>query len=90
MVPLKYLGNFWRTLETSLINCEINLDLNLSRNCVTVANNANQAIKFSTKLYVPIVTLPTQNNAKLLEQLKSGFERTISYNEYQSKKSIER
>ena len=38
MVPL---SNFWRTLEMPLINCEINLDLNWSRNCVIVANNAN-------------------------------------------------
>ena len=27
MVPLKYLSNFWRTLEMPLINCEVNLKL---------------------------------------------------------------
>ena len=37
-----------------------------------------------TKLYVPVVTLSTQNNAKLLQQLKSGFKRTIYRNKYQS------
>ena len=37
MVPLIYLGNFWRTLEIPLINCEINLYLNWSKNCVIVA-----------------------------------------------------
>ena len=43
MVPLKYLSNFWRTLEMPLINCEINLILTRSANCVTVStNNANQ------------------------------------------------
>ena len=36
------------------------------------------------KLYVPIVTLSTQDNAKLLQQLKSGFKKTINWNKYQS------
>ena len=89
MVPLIYLSNFWRTLEMPLINCEINLDLNRSENCVIVAKNvAAQATTFSitdTKLYVPVVTLSTQDNAKLLEQLKSGFKRTINWNKYQPK-----
>ena len=69
MVPLKYLSNFWRTLEGLLINCEINLILIWSTNCVIVASNlANQNATFSitdTKLYVPVVTLSTQDNAKL-------------------------
>ena len=63
-----------------LINCEISLDLNWSGNCVIVANNANQDTKFSitdTKFYVPVAALSTQDNTKLLEQLKSGFKRTI-------------
>ena len=38
-----------------------------------------------TKLYVPVVTLPTQHNSKLLQQLKSGFKRVISWNKYLSK-----
>ena len=53
---------------------------------------ANQDPTFSitdTKLYVPVVTLSTQDNTKLLEQLKSGFKRTINWNKYQSKKSTE-
>ena len=73
MVPLKCLSNFWRTLEMPLINCEVTLDLNLSENCVIVATNVAQTTKVSitdTKLYVPVVTLFTQDNAKLLEQLK--------------------
>ena len=36
IVPLKYLGNFWRTLEMPLINCEVNLILNWSTNCVSL------------------------------------------------------
>ena len=39
VVPLKYLRNFWRTLEMPLINSEINFDLNWSKDCVIVANN---------------------------------------------------
>ena len=77
-----------------LINCEVNLDLNWSENCVIVVTNvAAQATTFSitdTKIYVPVVTLSTEDNAKLLEQLKSGFKRTINWNKYQSKVSPER
>ena len=74
MVPLKYLSNFWRTLEMSLMNCEINLMLTWSANCVIVSTDvANKIATFAitdTKLYVPVVTLSTQDDSKLLEQLK--------------------
>ena len=43
-----------------------------------------------TKLYVPVITLSTQDNAKLLKKLKSSFKRTINWNKYQSKMSTER
>ena len=70
----------------ALINCEINLMLTWSRKSVIASNtSANQETKFAiadTKLYVPVVTLSTQDNAKLLQQLK--FKRTINWN-YQSK-----
>ena len=85
IVPLKYLSNFWRTLEMPLINCEVNLLLTWSRDCVIT--NSTGAGKFEiteTKLYVPVVTLSAQDNAKLLQQLKSGFKRTINRNEYKS------
>ena len=75
MVPLKYLSNIWRTVKMSLVNCKINLILIWSANCV-VFNSA-------TKLYVPLVTLSTQDNAKLLQQLKSECKRTINWNKYQ-------
>ena len=84
MVALKYLSNFWRTLEILSINCEMYLDLNWSANCVIVTTyNANQCAIFSitdTKFYVSIVTLSTQDNAKMLAQIKSGFKRTINCN----------
>ena len=92
MVPLKYLSQFWRTLEIPLINCEINLILTWSSTCVIVSTNiANQVATFeinNTKLYVPVVTLSTQENAKLLQQLKPGFKRVINWNKYLSKPEL--
>ena len=89
MVPLKYLSNFWRTLEMPLINCEVNLILTWSSNCVLIATSVqNQAVTFEitdTKLYVPVVTLSTQENTKFLQQLKSGFKIVINWNKYLSK-----
>ena len=84
IVPLKYLSNFWRTLEMLLINCEVNLILTSSPTCVISSANGETKFKISeTKLYVPVVTLSTQENAKL-QQLKSGFKRTINWNKYES------
>ena len=92
MVPLKYVSNFWRILEMPLINCEVELILNWSANCVIIyADVANQVPTFTiteTNLYVPVVTLSTQDNAKLLPQLKSGFKRTISWNKYLAKPEL--
>ena len=82
MAPSKYLSNFWRTLEMPLINCEFDLVLAWPADCVvTYTDFANQVPTFTiteTKLYVPVFTLSTQDNAKLLPKLKSGFKRTIS------------
>ena len=92
MVPLKYLSNFWITLEMPLINCEINIMMMWSSTCVIVSTNVvNQVATFKitdTKLYVPVVTLSTQENAKLLQQLKSGFKRVINWNKYLSKPEL--
>ena len=96
MVPFKCLSNFWRTSEMSLINCEINLDLNWSKKWVIVAaNTVDQAATFlipDTKLYVPVVTLSTQDNAKLLQQLKYGSKITMNWKninqKYQQKDQI--
>ena len=79
IVPLKYLSNFRRTLEMSLINCEVNLILTWSRTCViTNSTGARRFAITDTKLYVLVVTLSTQENAKMLQQLKSGFKRAIN------------
>ena len=92
MVPLKYLSNFWRTLEMPLINCEVELVLNWSANCVIIYTNVdNQVPTFTipeTNLYVPVVTLSAQDNAKLSPQLKSGFKRTINGNKYLPKPEL--
>ena len=92
MVPLKYLSNFWRTLEMPLINCEFDLILTWPADCVvTYTDVANQVPTFTiteTNLYVPVVTLSAQDNAKLLPQLKSGFKRTISWNKYLAKPEL--
>ena len=94
MVPLKYLSNVWRTLEMPLINCEVELILTWSAGCVIIYTDvADQVPTFTiteTNLYVPVVTLSTQDNAKLLPQLKSGFKRTISWNKYLSKPELSR
>ena len=64
----------------------------MSANCVIVSTDvANQNATFTisdTKLYVPVVTLSTQDNAKLLQQLKSGFKRIINWNKYLSKPEL--
>ena len=89
MVPLKYLSNFWRTLEMRLINCEVSLILTWLSTCA-ISNSTVEA-KFEitdTKLYVPVVTLSTKDNAKLLEQLNSGFKRIVYWNKYLSKPEL--
>ena len=86
-----------------LINCEINLILTWSENCVltskatrdanpdvnlavaAINNPTNATFKITdTKLYVPVVTLSTENDKTLLEQLRTGFRRTIKCNKYRS------
>ena len=106
-IPLKYLGNFWRSLDIPLINCEMTLILFWYKECVLggralknapdpqsnppiAAIESPTSAKFEItdcKLYVPIVTLSAQNDNKLLEQLKSGFRRSIKWNKYMSQMS---
>ena len=69
MVPVNYLRNFWKTLEMPLINCEVNLVLTWSSACViTNSTGAGRFAITDTKRYVPVVTLSTQDNKKLLQQ----------------------
>ena len=96
VVPLKYLSNFFRSLEMPLINCKIHLELNWNNNCVMYdadtyaggdnANDRETTFQItSTKLYVPIVTLSTKDNVNLAKQLNKGFKRSVYWNEYKSK-----
>ena len=92
-VPLKYLSNFWRTLDIPQINCEVSLILPWSENCVikskatrnaapgvdAINNPTGATFKIADcKLHVPVVTLSAENDNKLLGQLKTGFKRTIT------------
>ena len=92
-IPLEYLSNFWRTLNIPLINCKVPLILTWSENLekrVIIntwrdASLTNATFKITdTKLYVSVVTLSTENDKTLLEQLKTGFKRTIEWNKYRS------
>ena len=96
VLPLKYLSNFFRSLEMPLINCKIHLELNWNDDCVMFStdtyaggDNANdRETKFlitSTKWYVPVVTLSTKDNENLTKQLDEGFKRSVYWNEYKSK-----
>ena len=81
IVPFKYLSDSWKPLEMPLINCEINLILTWFENCVisNAAENQNTTVAITdTKLYLPVITLSTQDNAKPLQQLKSGSKRIIN------------
>ena len=72
-----------------LINCEVNLILTWSPACVISSATGETKFKITeTKLYVPVVTLSTQDNVKLLQQLKSGFKGTIKWNKYESNVKI--
>ena len=68
-----------------LINCEVNLILTWPPTCVISSATVETKFKTTeTKLYVSVVTLSTQNNVKLLQQVKSGFKRTNNWNKYES------
>ena len=83
MIPLKYLSNFWRNLEIPLINCEVNLILPWSATCVITNSTSAGTFEITdTKSYVPVVTLSTQDNSKLLQQLKSDFKRVINWKSF--------
>ena len=74
VVPLKYLSNFFRSLEMPLINYKIHLELSWTKN--SVMSSVTTATTFqitSKKLYVPVVTLSTKDNLNPTKQLNEGF-----------------
>ena len=90
VLPLKYVGSFFRSLEMPLVNCKIDLELTWHKDCMISSVNAaaGQVVSFmitNAKLYVPVVTLSTKGNNNLTKQLNDGFKRTIYWNQYVSK-----
>ena len=86
VVPLKYLSNFFRSLEMPLINCKIKLSLTWKIEYV-LSTGAGEAVFIinDTKLYVPVVTLSKEDNKDFTEQQNKGFQRSIYWNEYKTK-----
>ena len=86
VVPLKYLSNFFRSLEMPLINCKIKLNLAWKKECVLSTGDGEAVFIINdTKLYVPAVTLSKEDNKDFIEQQNKGFERSIYWNEYKIK-----
>ena len=78
VVPLKYLSNFFRSLEMTLINCTIKLNLTWKKECVLSTDNGNAVFIINdTKMYVPVVTLSKEDNKDFIEQQNKGFQRSI-------------
>ena len=90
VVPLKYLSNFFRSLEMPLIKCKIKLNLTWKKECV-LSTDAGDAVFIinDTKLYVPVVTLSKEDNKDFIEQQNKGFQRSIYWNEYKTKEKNE-
>ena len=93
-VPLKHLSNFWRSLEIPLINCKVYLKHKRKKYCVLTAAGADNTdgnlknITFTfrdAKLYIPVVTLSTQDNQKWSELLSKGFERLDNWDQHKTK-----
>ena len=82
VVPLKYLSNFFKSLEMPLINCKIKLNLTWKKECV-LSTDADEAVFIinDTKMYVPVVTLSKEDNKDFIEQQNKGFRRSIYWNE---------
>ena len=86
VLPLKYLSNFFRSLEMPLISCKIKLNLTWKKECV-LSTDAGEAVFIinDTKLYVSVVTLSKEDNKDFIEQQNKGFQRSIYCNEYKTK-----
>ena len=81
-VSLKYLNNFWRSLEMPLINCKVELSLKWYERCLLTTATTTTFRITDAKLDVPIVTLSIEDNSKLIKLLNEGFKRPIYWNEY--------
>ena len=93
-IPLKYLSNFWRSLERPLINWKVELKMKWTKYCVLSAagndnnNDRNDKIIFTIKgikLYVPVPTLSAIDNQKFSKLLGKGFEKSVYWNDNKTK-----
>ena len=89
VVSLKFLSNFFRSLEMPLINCKIKLNLTWKKECV-LSTDAGAAVFIinDTEIYVPVVTLSKEDNKDFIEQQNKGFQRSIYWNEYKTKELV--
>ena len=86
VAPLKYLSNFFRSLEMPLINRKIKLNLTWKKECVLSTGDGEAVFIINdTRLYVPVVTLSKEDNKDFIEQQNKGFQRSIYWNEYKTK-----
>ena len=86
VIPLKYLSNFFRSLEMPLINCKIKLNLTWRKECVLSTDVGDVVFIINdTKMYFPVVTLSKEDNKDFIEQQNKGFQRSIYWNEYKAK-----
>ena len=82
-VPLKYLSNLWRLLEMPSINCRVELSLSWNENCILNSEAGNTTFTITdARLYVPVVTLSIEDNAKLTKLLSEGFKGSVYWNKY--------
>ena len=96
-VPLKYLSNFFRSLEMPLINCKIKLNLTWKKGCVLSTNkdvaapnlHNNPVFIINDTKYVPVVTLSKEDNKDFIDQKNKGFQISIYWNEYKTKEQNE-
>ena len=63
-MPLKHLSNFWRTIDIPLINCEVNLILTCSENCV-LSHKATRDVDPDANPVVAAVDNPTNATFKI-------------------------
>ena len=86
VIPLKYLSNFFRSLEMPLINFKIKLNLTWKKECALSTDDGNAVFIINdTKMYVPVVTLSKEGGKDFIEQQNKGFQRSIYWNEYKTK-----
>ena len=86
VVSLKYLSNFWRSLEMSLINCKIHLDLNWIEDCILCSAGDSAIFEITdAKLHVPLVILSTKHSVNVTKWLSAGAKRSVYWNSYQTK-----